>query len=239
MRDDETKKIEEAYKRIEARKYFQAFTENFVCLTDSTDRQPLSYIGSAPDLKQMGRYTVFAYGKEWVALTTEKTRGNFVKYYEQILLKETPDVIIGLDGQTRYIRGHYEGYIFFSDGLRYSLVWGNLHTFPSHAHLFRGSHKGDPEVKYFTPKNREDVDIIAPDFDFSGVIIPKQASKLASDPDVDVSYVSIWCTNKDNVFLETIKSFATMLNVPTPIYLEYMPSKNAGESELTKDLLLA
>lgn len=152
---------------------------------------------------------------------------NFEKYLQekQILLKENPDKIIGLDGR-KYPRDLFsdKAYLISFDEDNKTIFYAHLQNevMPSHAFLLRKVRErkgieGDG-LMVFGEKNKSNFENI--DVDSLGIILGKTG-------DMDVSYVSFWKSfidsdgfgfNSDRVDL--LKKLLIHLNTPTPIYVE-------------------
>jgi hypothetical protein len=151
---------------------------------------------------------------------------NFEKYLQekQILLKENPDRIIGLDGR-KYDREFFseKAFLIAFDEDNKSIFYAHLEDeiMPSHSYLLRKvrERKGiEGDGLFVFGKGGSSFENI--DVDSLGIILGKTG-------DMDVSYVSFWKSfidsdgfgfNSDRVDL--LKKLLIHLNTPKPIYVE-------------------
>jgi hypothetical protein len=224
MKDKDTLLIEKTYEKS----YFKHFVEVFTNDKDEKETKTVDEIIEAPDFKQVGRFTVLAFGNMWKAnLTHESLEKN--KEYHQILT-ENPDTVVGLNGK-KYPRHIYkDGTLLFTTDIdRNGVFYGSLEDFVSHAFLMREI-VIDKNAKRLV-KNFQTVSGRRLDVEKNGVVIPKQK-------DMDYSYVSVWFDGKDEEYIDTLRKFVNFLKIETPIYLEHLASNDLEDYESTGHILL-
>lgn len=208
MKDQDSKKLEELYKKNAAKSYFGFFAEYF-CSDD--EKKPLDYILEADDFHQIGRFTVIAHKKIWKAEMTEESTNKNKEYFE--LLTENPDAVIGLD-QKQYYRNQYQNVVvFISDKESNGLFYAKFEDFSGHSFLIREiliNKNKSKKVKILGKPDGRRLDIMR-----SGIVLPKQEG-------IDNSYVSLWGDYTDNKLNDLLLKLVTKLKVPTPVYMEYI-----------------
>ena len=151
----------------------------------------------------------------------------FVKflYEKELLLKENPDKIIGLDGR-QYPRDFFseKAYLIAFDENNKTIFYAHLEDefMPSHSYLLRKvrERKGIEGDGLFVFGEKGGSAFENIDVDSLGIILGKTS-------DMDVSYVSFWKSfidsdgfgfNSDRVDL--LKKLLIHLNIPKPVYVE-------------------